>query len=305
MKSNSPARPHRVPLVSFTLVTALTVAVMLGIYALVAPAFFFTETLHLSAVLPWAIAIGLPLSLFEYLYHRYLLHSAILPFLGSMHRAHTTHHGLTYVKAPINPREPAQLVEVRNEFPVEHEHQEESMMFPFYALPIFVAVFMLLIGLPLKLIFPGAPIFLALIVSVTAYYVSYEVWHAALHLPFDKFWKPALESRVFGSIMRRCYGFHLVHHWRPNSNLAIVGFWGVAVWDHLFRTHRRPERLPLRGAEVSYHDSKLPQPRWPIRTVDRWQGSLVKWSRRVEKSMAHLFLGRVLRIRRFRNADTL
>lgn len=297
------ARAHRVPLTRFTLAIALIFAAMVGLYALLAPSYFFAETLHLAAVPVWALIIGLPLSLFEYLYHRYLLHSAILPFLASMHRSHTTHHGLTYVKAPINPKNPAQLVEVRSEFPVEHEHQEEAMMFPFYALPIFVAVFLVLFALPLKLLFPGAPILLALIFSVTAYYVAYEVWHAALHLPFERFWQPLFARRGIGPIARRCYSFHLVHHWRPNSNLALVGFWGIALWDHLFRTHRRPERIPLKGAEVTFGDSELPPPRWPIRLLDRWQGRLLKWSRRVEKKLARLFLGRMLRIRRFNNAD--
>lgn len=303
LDTHNDARIHRVPLIKFALAIAPQLAAFIGFFALVAPNYFFPETLHLAAVLPWAIAIGLPLSLFEYLYHRYLLHSAVLPFLGSMHRAHTHHHGLTYVKAPINPKDPAQLVEVRSEFPVEHEHQEESMMFPYWSLPIFQFVFFLLIGLPLKLIFPGAPIILALIFSVTAYYVSYEMWHAALHLPYERFWQPLFESRWMGPVTRRCYSFHLMHHWRPTSNLALVGFWGIAVWDHLFRTHRRPERMPLDGAEVNYHDASLPRPRWPINLLDGWQTRLYKFSRKTERYLARLFLGRVLRIRKFREPE--
>jgi hypothetical protein len=243
-------------------------------------------------VLLWTVLLGLPLSLFEYLYHRYLLHSAILPFMASMHRAHSTHHGLTYVKAPVNPNEPAKLVPVRSEFPIEEDHQEESMMFPLYSLPIFVAVFMLLIGIPLKLLLPGQPVLLALVFAVTLYLVAYEVWHAVLHLPFERFWGPLLNGRWTKKLARHMYGFHLVHHWRPSSNLAIVGFWGVAVWDHAFLTHRRPERMPLDGAEVNYNDAKLRKPLWPIALFDRWQAGLYRASRAIERFLARIFLRR-------------
>lgn len=262
------------------------------LFALLAPKAFANEVAHIPAVFGWALFIGLPLSLFEYFYHRYLLHSAVLPFLGSMHRAHSTHHGLTYVKAPVQPNEPERLVEVRSEFSVEHEHQEESMMFPYWSLPIFMFVFAILIALPLKLMFPQAPLVLALMISVTAFYSAYEIWHAALHLPFEAFWEPLFKKRFFGPIARRCYSFHLNHHWRPSSNLAVVGFWGIALWDHVFRTHRRPERIPLPGAEVNYIDASLPQPRWPVALLDRWQTGLFKMSRKIERFLAKTFLGR-------------
>lgn len=271
---------------------AAQLAAAIGLLAVIAPRMFSAETSHPWMVVLWTVLIGLPLSLFEYFYHRYMLHSAILPFLASMHRAHSTHHGLTYVKAPVNPKEPAKLVEVRSEFPVEEEHQEESMMFPLWSLPIFIAVFMILIALPLKLIFPAQPILLSEILAVTLYYCSYEVWHAILHLPFERFWKPLLEGRFTKRMFRRMYSFHLMHHWRPTSNLAIVGFWGVALWDHAFRTHRRPENLPLDGAEVNYNDAKLAKPLWPIALLDRWQAGLYKASRTVERFLARIFLGR-------------
>jgi hypothetical protein len=120
------------------------------------------------------------------------------------------------------------------------------------------------------------------------YYSAYEVWHALLHLPFERFWKPRLKSPMW----RRVYGFHLMHHWRPTSNLAIVGFWGVALWDYVFRTHRRPENMPLDKAQVTYVDSSLKKPRWPISMFDRWQGGWARISRRIEHFLAAVFLGR-------------
>jgi len=282
----------RVPFAQFFIVITLLLAVMVGAFYLVAPFAFAAEIAKPWHVVLWTALFGLPLSLFEYFYHRYLLHSAVLPFMAAMHRAHSTHHGLTYVKAPVNPKDPARLVEVRSEFPVEEEHQEESMMFPLYSLPIFVAVFLILFALPLKLIFRHEPVILGLIFSVTAYYVSYEVWHAILHLPFERFWQPVLEGRFTKRVFRRLYSFHLMHHWRPTANLAIVGFWGVAVWDYVFKTHRRPERLPLNGAEVNYYDADLSKPLWPISVLDRWQAGLYKASRRFERFLARVFLRR-------------
>jgi hypothetical protein len=153
-------------------------------------------------------------------------------------------------------------------------------------------VFLILLGLPLKLMFPTEPMLISVIFSVTLFYCSYEVWHAILHLPYERFWQPMMEGRWTKRVFRRMYGFHLMHHWRPTSNLAIVGFWGVALWDHAFRTHRRPERLPLHGAEVNYHDASLAKPLWPIALLDRWQSGLYKASRAIERYLARVFLGR-------------
>lgn len=271
---------------------AVQLAAALGLIALIVPTAFSHEAHQPWRLVLWTAMFGVPLSLFEYMYHRYLLHSAVLPFMSAMHRAHSTHHGLTYVKAPVTPREPYKLVEVTSEFPVEEEHQEESMMFPLWSLPIFIAVFMLLMGVPLKLLFPAQPVLISLTLAVTLYYCSYEVWHAILHLPFERFWQPLLEGRVTKRLFKRLYGFHLMHHWRPTSNLAIVGFWGVALWDYAFRTHRRPERLPLDGAEVNYNDARLAKPLWPIALLDRWQAGLYKASRATERFLARVFLGR-------------
>lgn len=274
---------HRFHFTQFFIVTGVQVAGALLLYRWLAPSVFAQETSSFWPILGWVFLFGLPLSLFEYLYHRYLLHASVLPFLGSMHRAHTSHHGLTSVKAPVRPDEPAMLVPVENEYPVEHEHQEAHMMFPVYAITIFNAIFLVLFGLPAKLLFPGSPAILALLIAVALFYSGYEVWHAMTHLPFERFWKPLMESKRVGGIAKRVYGFHLMHHVRPACNLAVVGFWGFAIWDHLFRTHRRPERLPLKGREVNYEDVALPKPRWPIAILDSWKSGCYKWSRKVEK----------------------
>lgn len=283
-------KPHRVPFTRFFLATGAQVVLAIVLFRYLSPGTFAQETAHPWMIVLWTFMLGVPLSLFEYLYHRYLLHSAVLPFLGSMHDAHHTHHGLTYVKAAVRADDPARLVPVKSEFPVEHEHQEESMMFPLYSVSIFLAMFMVLIGLPMKLLFPGQPIIFALMIAVTMYYSWYELWHAFMHLPYEKFWKPLMTSKRWGRMVRFVYGFHLMHHWRPTSNLAVVGFWGFAAWDHIFRTHRRPKNVPLQGAEVNFVDATLKKPLWPIALLDRWQVGCYKWSRKVEKFFVGLFV---------------
>ncbi len=287
-----PQHDHHVPIHRFFIAVAFQFVLALATFAVIAPKAFANEAGHSWMILAWTLLLGLPLSLFEYLYHRYLLHSAVLPFMSVMHRAHTTHHGLTSVKAPVTPHEPARLVEAKSEFPVEEPHQEESMMFPLYSLSIFFVVFFILFAIPLMHLFPGQPVVIGVILSSTLYYSAYEIWHAILHLPYERFWQPRMENRWTKRLFRRLYGFHLMHHWRPSSNLAIVGFWGIALWDHTFRTHRRPERLPLQGEEVNYDDSRLHKPLWPISQLDRWQSGLYKWSRNVERFLARVFLRR-------------
>lgn len=288
----APLPPHdehhahpRFPWLVFLLFTLLQTAVPIALFWVSAPGAFAAEVGRPLALVAAVFWLGLPLSLFEYLYHRYLLHSAVLPFLGIMHKKHSLHHNLTSVKAPVSPKEPEKLVPVRNAYPIEEEEQEEAMMFPHYALSIFQALFTVLLALPLKALLPGQPVVLGTILAVTLAYALYEIWHQVLHLPFDRYWGPLMRSRRLGRLASYVYSFHLVHHWRPQANLAVVGFWGLALWDHLFRTHHRPPRMPLRGAEVAYRDAELPAPRWPISLLDRWQGRLYERSRRLERAL--------------------
>ena len=280
------------PLGRFTVALAAQLILFICLFAWLLPAMFHRELQHPLGIVLWTIACGLPMSLFEYCYHRYLLHSSVLPFMSSMHRAHSLHHGLTYVKAPVTPKDPERLVIVKSEYPIEKSHQEEAMMFPLYTASIFYAIFLAVLAVPLKLLLPGQPIVLPVLIAVTLMYGAYETWHAVLHLSYEKFWQPKLESPRIGKLVRYIYGFHLMHHWRPTANDAVVGFWGFAIWDHLFGTHHRPGRMPLKDAAVAYEDASLGKPRWPISVLDRYQGKLYKASRTVEHFFARIFLRR-------------
>ncbi len=281
--------PSKTEFTKLTIVVFVNITLALLAYRFLFPNAFAADAAQPGMTIVWILALGVPFSLFEYMYHRYLLHSAVVPFLGRMNQAHREHHGLTPVKAPITPREPELMVEVDNRYPIEHEHQQESMMFPPFALAIFYAIFALLFGWPLHAIFPGQPIFLALIISTTLYYSAYEYWHAVLHLPYDKFWKRYIEGPKPSRIVRRIYAFHLMHHWRPTSNVAVVGLWGFAAWDYAFGTHHRPVNLPVKGATVNFLDGELPRPYWPIRILDRIQGPLFRAARTTERFLARMF----------------
>lgn len=280
---------HRFPFGRFFAFATLNVSLALLTFWLLGRPGFEAESRNLTPMWLWVLAYGIPLSLFEYLYHRYLLHSAVLPFMALMHRTHSSHHGLTPVKAPVTPKEPERLVPVDNRYAIEEEFQEQDMMFPAFALPIFYGVFFLLLGLPAIFLFPGQPVLLSLIVAITVYYSAYELWHAVMHMPYDEYWRKWIEGPRFGRIARYVYGFHLMHHWRPATNLAVVGLWGFAVWDHLFRTHHRPAHTPLVDTKVNYLDAKIPQPRWPISMLDRWQVRSYQASRRIEQGFGRLF----------------
>lgn len=279
---------HRMPYTWFTIRTLLQTALSFGVYYLVFPNIFLAEMAQPWKIVLWAFLFGLPMSLFEYMYHRYLLHSAVLPFLGAMHDAHAEHHGLTAVKAAVRKKEPELMVPVKSEYSIECDEQEASMMFPWFALPAFHLSLVLVFGLIAKKIWPGEPIYAGLLISVTLYFAAYEIWHAILHLPFKQFWQPMMQ-RKFGRVVEYIYSFHLMHHWRPTANVAVVGLWGVALWDHVFRTHHRPKRLPVNGNQVNYYDAALPKPFFPINMIDKWQAGMYKGSRAVERSFLGIF----------------
>ncbi|CAN5161493.1 hypothetical protein BH11PAT4_BH11PAT4_4830 [soil metagenome] len=274
------------PFVPFVVSVVVNTAAAALLYYLIAREVFIGEmSTSWLVVLMWMAVIGLPLSLFEYLYHRYLLHSAVFPFMKSMNRSHDHHHELTDVKPDFKPTAVGEdgLYPVESKYPIESEAQEESMHFPLYSLIIFQAVFGILLALPLKLMFPGAPVLLGTLLTVTVYFVSYEVWHMIQHLPYTKFWVPRLYQSRFKKAWQRVYVFHLMHHYMTNVNMAVVGYYGIALWDHVFNTCYRMEELPVKGARVALGSLKYkPTPRWPVRLVDSWKGPMYKWSRKVE-----------------------
>ena len=71
------------PLLKFSIAVLGQLALFLLLYSLVIPKIFHAELSHPLGIVLWTIACGIPFSLFEYFYHRYLLHSSVLPFMSS------------------------------------------------------------------------------------------------------------------------------------------------------------------------------------------------------------------------------
>lgn len=276
----------RFPYLRFAFAVIVHLLAVLAIYWWVSPGVFKQELDHgVVGVLFATFLVGLPLSLFEFGYHRYLLHSAVLPFLKSMNFAHGRHHGLTNVTLDRQgaPKDDPGPHPVKNKYAIEESYQEESMMFPLYSLAIFYPIFGILVALPLKLLFPGQPFILATLIAVTLYVCWYEIWHMIQHLPYSRFWKPLLYESRFQKMWRWIYNFHLVHHFLRMMNMAVVGFWGFAIWDHVFKTCYRMRTLPVPGARVLLTEKNdAPHPVWVIGKVDSWQSAMCSWSRRVE-----------------------
>ncbi len=279
----------RFPLLKFSFAISGELVLAVGLFYLIAPTRFWYELAFGKWILAGLVFIQFFLSAFEYYYHRYLLHHAVLPFMAAQHRAHNTHHGLTKVTAPIDKDMPDFMAPVTSKYAVEEKEQEESMMFPLWSLPIFYAVFLIIFGgffALINLSFPVAghfPIVFSVILASTFHYCGYELWHAALHLPYEKFWKPRLYGHWYSKTLRRVYVFHVMHHFATGCNEAVVGFMGFALWDHAYRTHRRPMQMPLPGGKISYAEAQLPVPRWPISMLDAWRKPMYQGSRKIEK----------------------
>lgn len=274
---NEPA--HGFPFVRFSLAVLAQVAAAVALFAWLAPGLFRGEMAvswgwHLLAI----VLIGLPLSLFEYFYHRYMLHRRV-PLLDVMYESHRTHHGLTNVVLKrVEPRADDKS-RLESKYPIEEAEQEEAMHFPFYALSIFYGIFGILIALPLKLLLPGVPVILPLIASVTISYVGYEAWHAILHLPF-KTWEKHLYVAPYKRAIQKIYSFHYLHHLRVTVNEAVFGFFGLPVWDVLFGTNLGIKRLPRPGEVIKNSEIGTNNPRWIIRKLDDLSNKVHKFAAR-------------------------
>ncbi|GIV03292.1 MAG: hypothetical protein KatS3mg015_2122 [Fimbriimonadales bacterium] len=221
-------------------------------------------------VLLWFAVIHLVLGLFEYLFHRYVLHSVFWMPLKPMRDKHTAHHSLTHVRELAHKLDEKGEAEVRNKYPIVEPEQIEHSAFPPYALVGFLLFFSLFF-VPLQLLLPGAPILLAGTLAVIFSYSLYEIKHAVEHNDYESFWKPRIEKSRF---FRAWYGFHLMHHSRIGVNQAIGGVFALPIWDWAFGTCFIPEELPLPGTRVSPESQVPPKPRWPISTLDKVVESL-------------------------------
>lgn len=270
----------------FALAVAAQIVLMIWGFAYWRPATFHTELQAAPWLLLWVPVFSLFLSGVEYAYHRYFLHEKPITILKSMCDAHRHHHGLTSVTARVLATQPDQPVPVSSQYAIEHKDQEEDMMFPLYALSIFFVLFVPL-ALVLKLVLPSQPLVLAMVIAIVISYVGYEVLHAILHLPFERFWKPRLYDSPHRRFYQAIYGPHLVHHYRVKTNMAVFGFFGYPIWDKLLKTYVELAVMPLPGAYITYRQSQ----HQPGKLIS-WFDSLIE---RLEQSRLKRFKRRELR----------
>ena len=124
---------------------------------------------------------------------------------------------------------------------------------------------------PIAFSFPEIPILIGGYAAIAIALFLYETIHVAHHQPYDSWWKPKLNGRIFGRVWRKAYGFHQAHHTNYRCNLNVAGFFGIPVADLVFSTYKQPDKLFLDGVPGTKEIARrlTPQASWPIVWLDR------------------------------------
>lgn len=261
----------------------LSLAALFAALAIIAPGLWRAQLD--SSWLPFVlvfVAIHAIAGVFEYFFHRYILHAPLVPFLSYFYKQHTLHHALTHIgthRSKVTNAEVPGLVEnehvARNNFPIEEEKQHEASYFPWYSLIVFALVVTPLLALG-QWLFPSAPMFLAGYLAVGFSLSLYELIHAVEHWPQDT-WDRLIEHPRYGRIWRKAYAFHLRHHADIRCNEGISGIFGLPLVDFALGTYVDPETLYTHGEKVHADEFVSPRPRFAfIRWLDRRAEEAVK-----------------------------
>ncbi len=260
--SHDKTKPFSVSIFIITILTSLVVS--LATVALVSPTVFKAQSqasllIHILTFLGCHLFNGL----FEHPFHRYVLHSPMIPGLSTFWKSHTRHHALTHI---VWQKEKG----VRNMYPIVEEKQHEDSYFPWYSF----GAFALVLTVPFSLIqwtFPTVPIFLDGFLALAWSISLYEIIHAFEHKSLEK-WLPFLEhqNRFVRWVTWKAYTFHLRHHADTGSNENISGFFGFPVADWLFGTLVYPSTRFPHGTQVDSVHFESPRPIFLIRWLDRW-----------------------------------
>jgi hemolysin III len=260
------AKAEEFSLPLFVLTLLATFAGLLAALGILAPRVWEMQLRSPPWHAAWAfIAVSAANCVTEYFFHRYVLHTPALPFLGRLYRQHALHHALTRV-ARRQSRDGRGILFVENKFPIVEPEQAEASFFPWYSL----AAFALVLSPPLALLqwlFPSFPWFLAGFSALAASLFLYEVLHAISHWPFEK-WEPLISHPSWGRLWKPVYGFHLRHHAVTDCNESISGFFGLPLADWVFGTCVIPETVYAQGEEPSAEKFRSPSPRPFIRWLD-------------------------------------
>lgn len=265
-------RPLSIP--KFTVIVALQYVAVLLVYRFGFPTTWERE---MSAGPGWivlAILMGHGYgALVEWTFHRWFLHSIILPFVFLPFQilvrfvfGHREHHDETNIQTKeISPGR--WLVTSHMEM-TEHE-QFAGSSFPPYALIGFMALAILTLT-PFHLLWPYAPIYFGGLTGFTISYYGYESVHTIDHYPYS-WWKKKVEHPYFGWFWKSRLGWHQKHHQDKKKNMMVFGFFWIEVWDWILRTAHYVQNLLLHNDVVTYEDVDRGQKTWPFVTaVDNW-----------------------------------
>jgi hemolysin III len=262
-----------VPLFLFTLVASL--AGLVGLLKVAAPDAMWQAQVS-STVWHFAeafLAITMLNCFVEYVFHRYVLHKPVVPFLSHFYKQHTLHHSLTRIGRRRTPGG-RDVPYVENIYPILAEEQHEASFFPWYTLAIFAGIVTPLL-LALQWLTPSLPWFFAGYAALAASLCLYEVFHAIEHWSFER-WAPLIEHPQMGWFWRKVYSFHLRHHAVIDCNEAISGFFTLPVADVLLGTFILPKSLYVDGSEWKEEEFTSPRPSALIRWCDQKSDELIK-----------------------------
>ena len=271
----------RAKLPAATLWFAVFIALQLvALFAVVRYFFRPTWDQHVSSGI-WAIVLtclicSLVVCFGEYFFHRYLLHIETVRFLRSLTTSHLTHHKLTSISFDDAKKT------VRSAYPIDDVARDDQATFPPWALIPFFATFTPFFA-AIAFSFPGIPILIGGYIAVAIAHFLYETIHVAHHQPYDTWWKPKLNGRLFGRVWQEVYGFHQAHHVNYDCNQNIAGFLGLPLADLVFGTYKQLDELLVDGVPATRETARrlTPQPNWPISWLDR---AAFKRRRRMSKS---------------------
>jgi hemolysin III len=268
--------------VSLFITTILaTLAGLFGLLALVAPGLWKVQlAASWGALLVAFLAVHLVNACVEFVFHRYVLHAPLVPFLSYFYKQHTLHHALTrigYQKTKDGRGTMPCLVEnlAVNRYPIVEEPQYEASYFPWYSLTVFAFLASFILA-PIQWLLPTAPVFLGGWLAIAWSLSLYEVIHAVEHWP-QATWDRLIGSPTWGRFWRKAYAFHLRHHADIRCNEAISGFFGLPLVDFVAGTYVDPETLYTHGRPVDAKEFASPRPRLAvIRWLDRRADQAVK-----------------------------
>jgi hypothetical protein len=201
-----------------------------------------------------------------------LLHLESVRFLRFLTTGHLSHHKLT----PIGFDDAAKTVLSR--YPICSVAQDDHGTFPPWGLIPAFAAFTPFFA-PFAFSFPGIPILIGGYPAIAIALFLYETIHVAHHRPYETWWKPKLNGRIFSGVLRKAYGFHSAHHANYRCNQNVAGFFGIPLADLVFGTYLQPDELLVDGAPGTKDVARrlTPLPRWPISWLDRVAFKRRRW----------------------------